>query len=67
MNYSDQRRIDEMLRYAAKLNRFITSRYITTDEIANNEDWQWYVTPPLSVIGEHARKISDVFKEALIK
>ena len=52
-----------MHHYAVRVIQFIDDKHVTKERLLADEELQWYVTTPLSVIGEHASRITDSFRE----
>ena len=64
MKYSDEQRIEKILYYATRLQKFISEKNITKEKILNEIELQWLVTTPLYNIGEHVYNLSRSFKSA---
>ena len=64
MKYSDEQRIEKILDYAIKLQKYILENNISKDSILNRIELQWLVTTPLYNIGEHVYNLSKEYKIA---
>lgn len=64
MKYSDEQRIEKILNYATRLQKYISEKNITREKILNEVELQWLVTTPLYNIGEHVYNLSKNFKSA---
>lgn len=62
MKYSDEQRIEKILDYAIKLQKYILENNISKDSILNRIELQWLVTTPLYNIGEHVYNLSKEYK-----
>ena len=51
MSSSDQKRIEDIYYNAVKLMRFVNEKSISLERILNDEEIQWFITTPLSIIG----------------
>ena len=64
MKYSDEQRIEKILKYALKLQDYIVEDGVTEDKLLTEEKLQWLVTTPLYNIGEHSYNLSKEFKDS---
>ena len=64
MKYSDEQRIEKILDYALRLQKYISEKNITKEQLLNEIELQWLMTTPLYNIGEHVYNLSKNFKSA---
>ena len=64
MKYSDEQRIERILDYAVKLQKYLLENKISKEKILNEVELQWLVTTPLYNIGEHVYNLSKEYKSA---
>lgn len=64
MKYSDEQRIEKILNYALRLQKYISEKNITKEQLLNEIELQWLVTTPLYNIGEHVYNLSKEYKSA---
>ena len=62
MKYSDKQRIEKILYYATRLQKYISEKNITKEKILNEIELQWLVTTPLYNIGEYVYNLSKEYK-----
>ena len=62
MKYPDEQRIEKILDYAEKLQKYITENKIGKEKILNEIELQWLVTTPLYNIGEQVYNLSKEYK-----
>ena len=62
MKYSDEQRIEKILYYATRLQKYISEKNITKEKILNEVELQWLVTTPLYNIGEYVYNLSKEYK-----
>lgn len=63
MKYSDEQRLEKIIEYADRLQKYISEKSITKNQILNKIELQWLVTTPLYNIGEHVYNLSNEYKE----
>ena len=64
MKYSDEQRIEKILDYATKLQKYISDNNISKEKVLTEVELQWLVTTPLYNIGEHVYNLSKEYKSA---
>lgn len=64
MKYSDEQRIERILDYAVKLQKYLLENKISKEKILNEVELQRLVTTPLYNIGEHVYNLSKEYKSA---
>lgn len=64
MKYSDEQRLKKILEYAERLQKYISEKNITKEQILREIELQWLVTTPLYNIGEHVYNLSKEYKSA---
>jgi len=62
VKYSDEQRIEKILDYATKLQKYISDNNISKEKVLNEVELQWLVTTPLYNIGEHVYNLSKEYK-----
>ena len=63
MRYTDDERVKKIYAYALELHEFITESHIQRDDLVEQRKLQWFVTTPISNIGEHASHLSQQYME----
>ena len=62
MKYSDEQRIEKILNYSLRLQKYISEKNITKEQLLNEIEMQWLVTTPLYNIGEQVYNLSKEYK-----
>ena len=63
MKYTDNQRIQIILKYAHELFQYVKDNKIDKDMISSNQIIQWTVTTPLYNIGEQVYQLTNSFKQ----
>ena len=62
MKYTDEQRIEKIIRYTGKLLEYVKEKGISRETVEKDETIQWTITTPLYNIGEHAYYLSDEYR-----
>lgn len=62
MKYTDKQRVEKILYYATRLQKYILEKNVTKKQLLTEIELQWLVTTPLYNIGKHIYNLSKEFK-----
>ena len=62
VKYSDEQRIEKILKYAVKLQDYVAENNVTKERLMTEENLQWLVTTPLCHICKQIYDLSKNFK-----